>query len=136
MNRVTDYIRFAILFVGLGYIVLWPLTAHDDAIAALDMSLLCGPLLGTEHLICRPENALRLSPGLHLLGSLSAACVMVHVLLRQFHRARRARAGQGVTLASAARVESTLAHLSAGRPAPPCRAVKPRAHFGLRGVPH
>ncbi len=34
MNRVKDYVQFAVWFVGLGYMALWPLTAHDHGIAA------------------------------------------------------------------------------------------------------
>jgi hypothetical protein len=35
MNRVKDYVQFAVRFVGLGYLALWPVTAHDNGIAAL-----------------------------------------------------------------------------------------------------
>ncbi|MDO8878702.1 MAG: hypothetical protein Q8M24_17485 [Pseudolabrys sp.] len=65
MNRVREYIKFAVCFSGLGYIVLWPLTAHD---------------------------ALHLSPGLHLAGMTSSAWVLFTLVLRPLRRRFRGRA--------------------------------------------
>ncbi len=42
MNRVKEYMQFAVWFVGLGYMALWPLTAHDNGIATLGAALICG----------------------------------------------------------------------------------------------
>ena len=74
MNRVKDYIQFAVCFAGVGYIVLWPLTAHDSAIAASTASLICGGDFPGDA-ICRLPHPLTLSPGLHLLGLVSALAV-------------------------------------------------------------
>ncbi len=65
MNRVRDYMGFALWFLGLGYMALWPLTAHD---------------------------ALHLSPGSHLVGMLAAAWVVAGLALRPIRRWRRSRA--------------------------------------------
>jgi hypothetical protein len=67
MNRVWDYIGFAVWFAGLGYIVLW--------------------LLGSPgHLV--------LPPGLQAVGVASAMLVPVRLLLRVVSRRRGAPAAQ------------------------------------------
>ena len=103
MNRVQDYIGFALWFVGLGYMALTPLTAHD---------------------------ALHLSPGLHVAGMLASAWVLAGLVLWPIRRWRRSRAAvRDPSL-------SGTVQLRPKRPAPPPRRyVKPRSHFGLRGVP-
>lgn len=143
MNRVKEYITFTVWFVGLGYIALWPLTAHDNDIARLSADLICGeePL---EHLnwICNPSHALHLSPGLHLIGLMSAVCVVVRVLLRRLRRSRRRLGAETTAPEIASRIPAVLQPLPrAPRPArrePMCslRPVRPRKDFGLRGVPH
>lgn len=65
MNRIKDYSGFAAWFLGLGYLVLWPITA--DA-----------------------APALRLPPGLHALGFMSALYVAARVLADAVRRSRRA----------------------------------------------
>ena len=107
MNRVRDYIRFAVGFSGFGYIVLWPLTAYDVGCVTL-----------------------RLSPGLHLTGIMASACVLISLALRPVRRWRRSRA------AVSDRVSSGALPPRPARPGPPPRRyVKPRSNFGLRGVP-
>ena len=65
MNRVWDYIGFAVWFAGLGYIVLW--------------------LLGS------PDH-LTLPPALHAIGVAAAMLVPVRLLLRAAgHRRRTAQ---------------------------------------------
>ena len=66
MNRVWDYIGFAVWFAGLGYIVIW--------------------LLGS------PDH-LMLPPALHAVGVAAAMLVPVRLLLRAVGR-RRAGAGR------------------------------------------
>ena len=61
MNRVWDYIGFAVWFAGLGYIVMW--------------------LLGS------PDH-LMLPPGLHALGVASAMLVPVRLVLHAVSRRR------------------------------------------------
>ncbi len=133
MNRVKDYIQFAVGFVGVGYIVLWPLTAHDNGIAPLEAAFICGHSFGLTDLICHPPHVLRLSPGLHLIGSISVAFIGLRVLFRRLYR-RRAPAGDRTALPSAARIITALRQPLAQKPMPPLRRVKPRSHFGLRGV--
>jgi hypothetical protein len=63
MNRVWDYIGFAIWFAGLGYIALWAVGS--------------------------PEQ-LTLSPGLHAAGVGAAAFVPVRILMHAVSRRRLA----------------------------------------------
>lgn len=134
MNRVKDYIQFAVCFAGLGYVTLWPLTAHDGPIAAFEASLICSDRFLADA-ICRLPQPMTLSPGLHLAGLLAATAVVARCawwrLARLLHF-RRAVPGD------TARVISRLRILArAGSPAsmPIRRAVKPRRQFGLRGLP-
>ncbi len=103
MNRVLDYMGFALWFLGLGYMALWPLTAHD---------------------------ALYLSPGLHLVGMLASVWVLAGLALWPIRRSRRSLAAVNKRASS-----GTLKPRSARPPPPPRRYVKPRSHFGLRGMP-
>ena len=143
MNRVRDYVQFAVWFTGLGYIALWPLTARDNDIARLSADFVCGdaPLRHVDW-ICNPSYALHFSPGLHAIGMISAVCVVVRVLAHHLRRSRRLPG-----------VEATAPEIASRMPAvlqPPVRAprparrepmssfhpVRPRKEFGLRGVPH
>lgn len=63
MNRVWDYIGFAVWFAGLGYIAMWLLGSPD-------------------HLV--------LPPGLHAVGIASATLVPVRIIWRAVGRRRRA----------------------------------------------
>jgi hypothetical protein len=65
MNRVWDYIGFAVWFVGLGYIVMW---------------------------LLRSPDLLLLPPTLHIVGIASAMFVPVRLIARFIGR-RRAAAG-------------------------------------------
>ncbi len=103
MNRVQDYMGFVLWFVGLGYMALSPLTAHD---------------------------AVHLSPGLHVAGMLASVWVVAGLAWLPIRRWRRSRAAVRDPSLSGA------VQLRPKRPAPPPRRyVKPRSHFGLRGVP-
>ncbi len=138
MNRVKDYIRFTVWFVGLGYVALWPLTVHDNGVAVIAAAL-CGQSLAPMDLVCASAPALRLSPGLHLLGQMSAFCVFVRLLLRPLRRFRIVRkdgAAPGPSVPSAPAVRWPDIHRRNHDAAPPPRAVRPRRHFGLRGAPH
>lgn len=133
MNRVTDYMRFAMWFLGLGYIALWPVTAQDNAFAPMGLSFICGQLALPDFL-CGTQAGLRLSPGLHLAGMTSSACVLICLVLRPLRRRFRGRAN-----GSAKAMASPVARLRLGKrraPPPPRRYVPPRSHFGLRGAPH
>lgn len=63
MNRVRDYIGFAVWFAGLGYIVMW---------------------------LLRSPDLLLLPPALHVLGVASAMFVPVRLFLRARSRRRAA----------------------------------------------
>ena len=102
MNRVWDYIGFAVWFAGLGYIVMWLLSSPD---------------------------LLLLPPVLHAVGVASAMFVPVRLFLRAVGR-RRAAAG-----AVSARKPTTVLRPPRRKSTYPCRSVKPRSHFGLRGMP-
>jgi hypothetical protein len=101
MNRVWDYIGFAVWFAGLGYIVMW--------------------LLGS------PDH-LMLPPGLHAVGVASAMLVPVRLVL---HAVSRRRAMPVVQ----ARKPASVLRPPRRKSSYPLRPVKPRSHFGLRGVP-
>ena len=154
MNRVKDYVQFAVWFVGLGYMVLWPLTAHDNGISMLGAAFgaadVCGiPAVPMIDVICDPLPMLRLSPGLQFIGAMSAVYVIARLLLRQWHHVRQQRlaptgAADGlghplernpVSDDCADRVRTMFRRLNVPPPPPP-RAVRPRRQFGLRGVPH
>jgi hypothetical protein len=129
MNRIKDYVCFAACFAGLGYIVLWPVTA-DEAGASFGASIFCrddGPAwLG---FLCQSAQPLRLPPGLHALGFLSAVFVAIRAVVGAVKRSRR-RSSPAIALQSADETPPPLRKLRL-----PLRTVKPRTHFGLRGVP-
>jgi hypothetical protein len=138
MNRIKDYACFSGWFAGLGYIVLWPVTARDLGGQPFGGSIFCydgGP--GLTNYLCDSTHLLQLPPGLHALGFLSAAFVTTRLLVHSFKRVRRV-AGRGKTEAAPASVSSAtvaLRRLHRPPPPPPRRLVKPRTHFGLRGMP-
>jgi len=129
MNRIKDYAVFAGWFAGLGYIVLWPVTASDLGGKPFGASIFCRDgLPSLLDLLCNSAHPLHLPPGLHALGFLSAVFVTIRLLLNAIWRARRA--------VSAVEGEaSSPAPPPRRKPARPYRPVKPRTHFGLRGMP-
>ena len=95
MNRVWDYIGFAVWFAGLGYIVLW--------------------LFGSpEHLILRPA--------LHIIGVGLAMLVLVRLL---FRTVGRRRVGATAMPAAHARRRFTAAAAEARVHASPDQAAQP-----------
>jgi hypothetical protein len=129
MNRIKDYVCFAACFAGLGYIVLWPVVA-DEAGASFGASMFCrdgGPAwLG---FLCQSAQPLRLPPGLHALGFMSAVFVAARAVVGVVKRSRP-RSSPASALQS---VDETPP--PPRKPRLPLRNVKPRVHFGLRGVP-
>lgn len=143
MNRVRDYIQFAVWFVGLGYIVLWPLTARDNDIAKLSAYWACGDEPSEQvNWLCNPSHALHLSPGLHLVGLMSAICVIARVLMHRLCRSRRPPGAEATAPAIASRIPMLLQRPARApqparqEPRSPVRSVRSRKYFGLRGVPH
>ena len=69
MNRIKDYIGFAIWFAGLGYIVLWPVTSPDLGGKPFGASIFCRDAsLSVLDLLCNSAHPLQLPPSLHALG--------------------------------------------------------------------
>jgi hypothetical protein len=101
MNRVWDYIVFAVWFAGLGYVVVW---------------------LGG------PPVHLMLPPALPAVGVAAATLVPVRLLMRAVGRRRLA---PGVM----ARKPTAVLRPPRRKSSYPIRHVKPRSHFGLRGMP-
>lgn len=126
MNRIKDYSGFAARFVGSGYLVLWPVTVDETGGMSFGASILCredsANWLG---FLCNSAPALRLPPGLHAIGFMSAVYVIAQVLAGAIKRSRRARLS----------VAPPTQHADPPRkPRPLLRYVKPRTQFGLRGM--
>lgn len=130
MNRIKDYTGFAAWFVGLGYLVLWPITADEIGGVSFGASILCregsSVWLG---FLCNSTPALRLPPGLHALGFMSATYVSARFLVGAVKRSRR------VSPSVAPVARNADPPPPSRKPRPPLRYVKPRTQFGLRGVP-
>jgi hypothetical protein len=134
MARVSDYFRFATLLLGVGYIVLWPLTAFDHD-APFGAALICAWSLLA--FLCRFPHPLTLPPGLQLIGLLSAACLCLRLAWWVIVRERRAwtiRASRAAALN--ARIPAAVLRPARRKPLAPSHQVKPRRYFGLRGRPH
>ena len=136
MNRIKDYIGFAIWFAGLGYIALWPVSSPDLGGKPFGASIFCRDVtLSVLDLLCNSVHPLLLPPTLHALGLLSTLFVAVRLLLCVLKRWRRAVGSRAADM-------SALITRLPGAVAPPrrkpvraLRPVKPRTHFGLRGMP-
>ena len=134
MNRCKDHLCFAVQFVGLGYIALWPFTASGYGGKLFGASILCGEdhalVLGT---LCHSSHPLTLSPALHVMGFVAALVVgarFLRSLLRCFRRARAAPA-------PAPAIDLSRVALCRARPTAPLlppSSVRPRSQFGLRGT--
>ncbi len=146
MNRVKDYISFAIWFVGLSYVALWPMVVPDSIAAWLAPQAripACGGLLiAPLQELCVAHSVVALSPGLHLIGTMAAfwvtARLVLLVLLLSLRRLlpvlspasphdalSRARLGLRQIL-------TPLIGRRRSRPSPP-RYVAARREFGMRG---
>ncbi|MBI3703915.1 MAG: hypothetical protein HY244_08730 [Rhizobiales bacterium] len=136
MNRIKEYICFAICFAGLGYIALWPVTSPDLGGQPFGASILCGDAtFGSLDFLCHSALPLQLPPNLHVLGFLSALFVIVRLLLRALQRSRRAAANRAAVMAAQVTQQPDAAPPARRKPLRRLRPVKPRAHFGLRGAP-
>ncbi len=133
MNCLWDYVGFAIWFAGLGYLVLWPLSASGSSGDLYGAALLCQAQAasGLVSALCRAPHPLTLSPALHALGAFALLAAVLRLLCRGLGCARRARAARVV------RVPAAM--MPPPRPRLTQRAlprVKPRSQFGLRGMPY
>ena len=134
MNRIKDYSGFAAWFVGLGYIVLWPLTSSGLSGQPFGAAVMCRDktpeMLG---FMCNSAHSLSMPPGLHALGFVSAMFVTTRLLIVGVKRSRRAvKRRTSPSLPAAPTTDAPLAR----KPQPRGPTVKARTHFGLRGVPH
>jgi len=131
MNRLRDYVAFAVCFAGFGYMAIWPLSVSGSGGALFGASILCHAPAPFDVLaeLCRAPHPLTLSPTLHVLGFLSA----VTVVLRLAYRALRARSA-GVNTARVSRMPANPMP-PRPKPLPPLPRVKPRSQFGLRNTP-
>ncbi len=137
MNCLRDYVGFAIWFAGVGYIVLWPLSASGASGALFGASIVChAPTApGVLAALCRAPHPLTLSPPLHVLGFATAVAVTLRLVCRGLRCARRSHVVQ-VNARRVVRVPPVLMSAPRPRPQPPLPRVKPRSQFGLRGTPH
>lgn len=138
MNRLRDYVGFAVCFAGLGYMAIWPLSASGSSGVLFGASVLCHAPAGFGVLaaLCRAPHPLMLPPTLHVLGLLSALAAALRLACCALRRARRARAAK-VSPARVIRIRASLMLAPAPpKPLPPLPRVKqPRSQFGLRGTP-
>jgi hypothetical protein len=134
MDRCRSYFSFAVWFAGIGYVVLWPLTANGDSGYPFGASVVCGRANGGAlAALCGLPHPLTLPVGVHVLGFSAAMLVTVHLLSRLL---RRVWLRPGTIPAAALHTRLSRAVLPRPRkPARRLRAVPPRKHFGLRGVP-
>lgn len=141
MNRFRDYSSFAVCFVGLGYIVLWPASTPGTGGDLFGASLLCGDgTFAPLDWLCHAPHPLRLSPALHAIGLLSAIVVVARFSLRGFRRLRLWRKPAAAVApidasTLAARLPAKASRPRRRKPMGPPRPVKPRSQFGLRGLP-
>jgi len=120
MNRLWDDLGFAIWFAGLGYLVLWPVSASGSSGAHYDAALFC-PAPGVSELLdalCRAPHPLTLLPALHVLGVFSVGLAALRLLCRGLGCIRRARASRYPRAggdAGAAATEVAATGLAAGQ---------------------
>jgi hypothetical protein len=139
MNRLKDHLCFAVRFVGLGYVVLWPVSTPGGG-DLFGASLLCEGGGRALDIVCSLPHPLRLGVGLHLAGALCAVVAVLHLCVHGVCRMRGGRqdavAASPDTCPAAVVAPATRKPRARRRPMPPPRkVVEPRTHFGLRGVP-
>lgn len=135
MNRFKDYIGFAIWFTGIGYIALWPITSPEVGGRPFGASLFCGEAARSVlDFLCHAALPLQMPANLHVLGFLAALFVVARLILLALRRALRT----GDTPLDISALTMCLPGIDPPARRKPSRRlprVKPRAHFGLRGMP-
>lgn len=138
MNRIKDYTNFAAWYVGLGYVVLWPVTSNGIGGKPFGAAILCDESArALVNLLCASARPLQMPLGLHALGFLSSVFVTIRLIHFAIRRSRR-RPGVTVPISFEPPGQPLAAPVPPPRrrkPAPPVRPVKPRNQFGLRGLP-
>lgn len=135
MQRVRDYLNFAISFAGLGYVVVWPVTSPDFDGHRFGIAILCRDgAAGLLARLCDSSHAVTLPPLLHVLGFVAALIVIARVFFYVLRRSRQMSGNPEVD--TSAVIERRPGTLTAMWRKPPhrLRPVKPRAQFGLRGA--
>jgi hypothetical protein len=141
MNRARDYTNFIVKFVGVGYIVLWPLSVTNTNGDVFGAAFVCGGRLGAAlDALCRLPHPFHLSLGLHFVGALFAALALLHlaalVLMRALPTRRQPQAAAAPSaLVPVAVVRPKKARFHLRSLPPPRKYGRPRKEFGLRGVP-
>jgi hypothetical protein len=126
MDRVRDYLWFVVWFLGLAYIAALPLLLPDSGVLA-GAQFCAGATRGLLHWFCARAEPRLLPPGLHGLGMIAAAAVILQLPMLAL-RGRRRRSFAPPLRPSAP--QPSAPQRSAPRP-----WVTPRRHFGMRGVP-
>jgi hypothetical protein len=137
MNRARDHISFAVKFVGLGYIALWPLSVTNTTGIVFGADFVCGGRLGAAvDTLCHLPHPFRLSLGLHIVGAAFAAAALLHLTALALRSRRRQGDGAAASAAAPAPAVPRKKPRFRLRPLPPPRKPgRPRKEFGLRGVP-
>ncbi len=136
VNRIKDYTGFAIWFAGLGYLALWPVASPDLDGKPFGAFMFCRDVsLSVLDLLCNSAHPLQLPPTLHALGFLSTMFVTVRLLQYALKRARRALASSAVGMSVPMTRLPNVVPSPQRKPTRPLCPVKPRTHFGLRGMP-
>lgn len=131
MNRIKDYTGFVGWFAGLGYIVLWPLTVDNLSGQPFGAAIFCSDSpISVPEILCHAAHPLRMPLGLHALGFMSAVFVTIRLLVYAVRRSWPSGAAPPKE-----RISAVLPPPLPRKPALPGRYVKPRTHFGLRGMP-
>ena len=132
MNRTKDYVTFTAWFAGLGYIVLWPMTAADLGGQPFGASVFCrDSSAAVLDALCNTERMLTMPAGLHAIGFLSAVYVTTRLLWSAIKRSRRGAPARAPSLGAQNPEAITPPRR---KPQPQRLIVKPRTHFGLRGI--
>jgi len=136
VQRVRDYLNFAIGFAGLGYIVVWPITSPDFDGHRFGIAMLCqDDAAGLLALQCNSSHAVTLPPALHVLGFVSALIVIARVLFHVLKQSRQMNGNTAIDPSAVIESRTSAAVPMWRKPPHRLRPVKPRAQFGLRGAP-
>jgi hypothetical protein len=125
-NRVVDYCAFAVRFIGLGYLVLWPFSTPDP----FGLARFCRPDTPLQRFFYHWPQLVTLTPGLHLIGILCASYLAIRLLFRRRARALHANGALTPSVNDPATLAGTPQRAPLVKPRP---KVKPRSEFGLRG---
>jgi hypothetical protein len=126
INRIKDYLAFALWFAGLCYLALWLVSTRDRSLAA------CQAVPVLLHRVCEIMRDPALPPGLHAIGLVAVTAVLVHGVWLTAGALRRRWRRQ----ASPPNPEPSSRRHPAMTATQPLRRsnIQPRQQFGLRGI--